>query len=141
MAVKIPGRFGTLKLSKTGVNGTYNVMEGCMDITLNMNGGEIKTTTHDDGVFETYISGRSDFSIDVSGLYVPASDEQAQVINTRFVNSPAPLFARFMPVDGSGKVLQAEIAVTKCNIGSPNDEACKFDFTFRLKGLPTWLDQ
>ncbi len=141
MSNKIPGRYGTLKLSLTGQNGTYNVMAGVMDITLNMNGGEIKSTTHDDGVFETYLSGRSDFSLDISGLYDTTSAEQAAIINTRFVNNPSPIWAQYMPQDGSGKVLQAQVSVTKCNIGSPNDEATKFDFTLRLTGQPTWVNQ
>lgn len=141
MSNKIPGRYGTIKLSVAGSSGPYNVVTGIQDITMNANGAEIKSTTHDDGVFETYLSGRSDFSLDVSGLYDTASAEQAAIIATRFTNTPATLYAQYMPQDGSGKVLQSEVTVTKCNLGSPNDDATKLDYTLRLRGQPTWVDQ
>jgi len=138
---KIQGRFGKLKLSTDG--GTnYNEVTGITEITMNANGAEIKVTSHDDGAFETYLSGRNDFSLDCSAVYDSASTQQAAIIATRFASDPATLYFKYTPKELTGVyALTCQGVVTKCTLGSPNDDACKFDFTIRLAGIPTWTAQ
>lgn len=141
MATKIQGRFGKLKLSTDG--GTvYNDIAGIADITVNANGAEVKVTSHDDGPFETYLPGRNDFSMDVSAMYDASSAEQAAIIATRFASDQDTLFFKYMVKEATGiYALTCQGVITKCTLGSPNDDATKFDFTVRLAGAPVWEAQ
>jgi predicted secreted protein len=111
---KLQGRFGKLKISTDGGT-TYSDVTGIADITMNANGAEIKVTTHDDGAFETYLSGRNDFSLECSAMYDPASTEQAAIIATRFATDPGVLYFKYMPKESAGiYALTCQGVITKC---------------------------
>lgn len=138
---KIQGRFGKLKLSTDGGT-TFTEVSGIQDITMNANGAEIKVTSHDDGAFETYLSGRNDFSLDCTAMYDSASAEQSAIIGSRFATDPGVLYFQYMPKEMTGiYMLTCRGVITKCTLGSPNDDGTKFDFTIRLAGAPTWAAQ
>jgi hypothetical protein len=135
---KIQGRLSKVAVGADNV--TYNDITGIIDATLNLELAEITTTTHDDGAFESYITGRKNGTIDLSVRWDDAATYQ-DTIKDAFFNGTT-LYWRFRMDEATG--LDQFVAlgfVTSLTPSGPNDDAAGMDATIRLTGTITRSQQ
>ena len=112
----IAGKSNRVRVATT-VNGTYNVVAGLKNSSIEINGASL-----DDSEFgvnwEQKIQGLKSAKISVSGSYRSDDTNGQTVIQSALLNDTA-LFARVLPNGTTG--FQAEVKVEKFSIEPPVD--------------------
>jgi len=109
------------------------------DITLNVDGNEINTSNFDSGVFEEYLKGRNNVTMDVttrydqedtSGIGAVMDDQVANASDKAIVFGPPTPAAGDLTYTGNGFPKSFSISAT-------DDDVAEFTASFRINGTLT----
>jgi len=130
----IPGKLSRLFVSTDGGT-TWLRVGGRVDLTLNINRGEIDASHMDAGSWSDYLPGRRDWSIDGTVRYIEDDPGQQALIDQAFAveDEEALLKVRFMLREDPGQTeFTGDVFVTSESI-SVSDEA-PADMAITLRG-------
>ena len=132
MAGEQKSQYFTLEYSGTSLGKIKN-------IGLNIDGKEINVSNFDSGVFEEFLKGRNNVTMDVTCIY-DQTDTTAQgaVIDDLLANAVDDTIA-FAPASGaSGDITYSGSGFPKnAAISGDDDEAVEVTYTFRINGTLT----
>lgn len=134
MAGPIPGKLSRLYVSTDGGT-TWLRVGGRVDLTLNINRGEIDASHMDSGSWSEFLPGRRDWSIDGTVRYIEGDPGQEALVDQAFAveDEEALLKVRFMLREDPGQSeFVGDVFVTSESI-SVSDEA-PADMAITLRG-------
>lgn len=135
-------RLGRLaKVTASVDDTTYTPVKGLKEATFSGSRSEIKTTSHDDGDFETYLPGRVDGSIDIK-LYLDDADAGQAILNAAWL-AGSIIYGHFVQVPGAsgGKSYKGKVIVTKFEQTGGDNEAAMINATIRFSAALVQQDQ
>lgn len=130
----IPGKISSLAVSTDGGT-TFTPVLGRVDMTLNVNRGEIDASHMDGGSWANYVMGRRDWTIDGTLRYIEEDEGQAALIDQAFADeaSEAEIDVQFRLQEGDGLNEFTGKAFVTALSPAPSDEA-PTDMSFTLRG-------
>lgn len=133
--VPIAGKLS--KLEVKGESGSWETVSGRVDMTLNVNQGEIDASHMDGEDWSFYLEGRRDATIDFSLRYLPGDDGQSELITHYFDAEEDDTFDVRFQTQTSGVKFEAKAFVTSLNISAPDEGAQDMNGTLRIDGAIT----
>ena len=143
MAGPIPGKLSRLYVSTDGGT-TWLRVGGRVDLTLNLNRGEIDASHMDSGSWSDYLPGRRDWSIDGTVRYIEDDPGQAALIDQAFAaeDEEALLKIRFMLREDPGQTeFTGDVFVTSESISVSDEAPADMAITLRGTGPLTKAEQ
>lgn len=143
MATPIPGKLSSLEVSDDGGT-TWTPVLGRVDMTLNLEKGEIDASHMDSKDWSDFLHGRKSASIDFSLRYIEDDAGQGLLIDNYFASQLAEtlLDVRFRLRTGSGdREFTAKGFVTSLTITAADEAPSDMNGTLRISGAVTPADQ
>ena len=136
MAGPIPGKLSRLYVSTDGGT-TWLRVGGRVDLTLNINRGEIDASHMDSGSWSDFLPGRRDWSLDGTVRYIEEDEGQQALIAQAFAveDEEALLKVRFMLREDPGQTeFTGDVFVTAESISVADEAPADMSITLRGTG-------
>ena len=136
MAGPIPGKLSRLYVSTDGGT-TWLRVGGRVDLTLNLNRGEIDASHMDSGSWSDFLPGRRDWSLDGTVRYIEEDEGQQALIAQAFAveDEEALLKVRFMLREDPGQTeFTGDVFVTAESISVADEAPADMSITLRGTG-------
>lgn len=136
MGTPIAGKVSSLEVSTNG-GSTWTLVTGRVDMTLNLNKGEIEASHMDGGDWSNYLAGRKDATVDFTLRYMEDDPGQVILIDNYF-GSGTEIDVRFRLQTGTGKNQFSGKGIVTSLSPAPGDEApTDMSGTIRINGALT----
>lgn len=132
----IPGKLSRLYVSTDGGT-TWLRVGGRVDLTLNINRGEIDASHMDSGSWSDFLPGRRDWSLDGTVRYIEEDEGQQALIAQAFAveDEEALLKVRFMLREDPGQTeFTGDVFVTAESISVADEAPADMSITLRGTG-------
>lgn len=139
----IPGKLSRLYVSTDGGT-TWLRVGGRVDLTLNINRGEIDASHMDSGSWSDFLPGRRDWSLDGTVRYIEEDEGQQALIDQAFAaeDEEALLKVRFMLREDPGQTeFVGDVFVTSESISVSDEAPADMAITLRGTGPLTKAEQ
>jgi predicted secreted protein len=139
----IPGKLSKLSVSTDGGT-TWLPVLGRVDMTLNLNKGEIDGSHMDSDDWSNFLQGRKDASIDFTLRYLPGDEGQEALIDNYFASQleETELDVRFRMREVAGEPeFTAKAYVSSLSMAAADEAPQDITGTLRINGAVTKSEQ
>lgn len=139
----IPGKLSKLSVSTDGGT-TWLPVLGRVDMTLNLNKGEIDGSHMDSDDWSNFLQGRKDASIDFTLRYLPGDEGQEALIDNYFASQleETELDVRFRRREVAGEPeFTAKAYVSSLSMAAADEAPQDITGTLRINGAVTKSEQ